>query len=157
MKEIFNYPEEEMEKCMISTDPAVAVFVDNRSASVCFDFGEETIKIGTDGNGKDMMLQSKYCTRIRYNKTDYDALVSEIIKSEYSSDKIEAISANYTNIIDPNPVIEISTEKREEYINDWTKLQQLRVKAKQIAAIVINNYNNIVNGDGKYKNTIETQ
>ena len=30
-------------------------------------------------------------------------------------------------------------------------------KAKQIAAIVINNYNNIVNGDGKYKNTIETQ
>ena len=157
MKEIFNYPEEEMEKCMISTEPKIAVFIDNRSPSVCFDFGEETVKIGTDVNGKDMMLQSKFCTRIRYNKTDYDALVSEIIKSEYSSDKIEAISANYTNIIDPNPVIEISTEKREEYINEWTKLQQLRVKAKQIAAIVINNYNNIVNGDGKYKNTIETQ
>ena len=51
----------------------------------------------------------------------------------------------------------LSTEKREEYINEWTKLQQLRVKAKQIATIVINNYNNIVNGDGKYKNTIETQ
>ena len=149
MKEIFNYPEEEMEKCIISTEPKIAVFIDNRSPSVCFDFGEETVKIGTDGNGKDMMLQSKFCTRIRYNKTDYDALVSEIIKSEYSSDKIEAISANYTNIIDPNPVIEISTEKREEYINEWTKLQQLRVKAKQIATIVINNYNNIVNGDDK--------
>ena len=134
---------------MISTEPKIAVFIDNRSPSVCFDFGEETVKIGTDGNGKDMMLQSKVCTRIRYNKTDYDALVSEIIKSEYSSDKIEAISANYTNIIDPNPVIEISTEKREEYINEWTKLQQLRVKAKQIATIVINNYNNIVNRDGK--------
>ena len=140
MKEIFSYPEEEMAKCMISTDPSVAVFVDNRSASVCFDFGEETVKIGTDENGEDIMTQVKYCTRIRYNKTDYGVLVSEIIKSEYSSDEIEAITLNYTNVIDPNPVVQITDEKREEYINDWAKLQQLRVKAKQIATIVINNY-----------------
>ena len=140
MKEIFNYPEEEMEKCTISADPAVAVFVDNRSVSVCFDFGEETVKIGTDENGEDIMTQVKYCTRIRYNKTDYGVLVSEIIKSEYSSDEIEAITLNYTNVIDPNPVVQITDEKREEYINDWAKLQQLRVKAKQIATIVINNY-----------------
>ena len=141
MKEIFNYPEEEMKKCTISADPAVAVFVDNRSASVCFDFGEKTVKIGTDENGEDIMTQIKYCTRIRYNKTDYGVLVSEIIKSEYSSDEIEAITLNYTNVIDPNPVVQITDEKREEYINDWAKLQQLRVKAKQIATIVINNYN----------------
>ena len=141
MKELFSYPEEEMAKCMISTDPSVAVFVDNRSASVCFDFGEETVKIGTDENGEDIMTQVKYCTRIRYNKTDYGVLVSEIIKSEYSSDEIEAITLNYTNVIDPNPVVQITDEKREEYINDWAKLQQLRVKAKQIATIVINNYN----------------
>ena len=148
MKEIFNYPEEEMEKCMVSTEPKIAVFIDNRSASVCFDFGEETVAMGV--NEKEVITREvKFCTRIRYNKTDYDTLVSEIIKSEYSSDKIEAITSNYTNIIDPNPVIEISTEKKEEYINEWTKLQQLRVKAKQIATIVINNYNNIVNGDGK--------
>ena len=140
MKELFSYPEEEMAKCMISTDPSVAVFVDNRSASVCFDFGEETVKIGTDENGEDIMTQVKYCTRIRYNKTDYGVLVSEIIKSEYSSDEIEAITLNYTNVIDPNPVVQITDEKREEYINDWAKLQQLRVKAKQIATIVINNY-----------------
>lgn len=148
MKEIFNYPEEEMEKCMISTEPKIAVFIDNRSASVCFDFGEETVTMGVNEN-EVITREVKFCTRIRYNKTDYDTLVSEIIKSEYSSDKIEAITSNYTNIIDPNPVIEISTEKKEEYINEWTKLQQLRVKAKQIATIVINNYNNIVNGDGK--------
>ena len=140
MKELFSYPEEEMAKCMISTDPSVAVFVDNRSASVCFDFGEETVKIGTDENGEDIMTQVKYCTRIRYNKTDYGVLVSEIIKSEYSSDEIEAITLNYTNVIDPNPVVQITDEKREEYINDWAKLQQLRVKAKQIATTVINNY-----------------
>ena len=140
MKELFSYPEEEMAKCMISTDPSVAVFVDNRSASVCFDFGEKTVKIGTDENGEDIMTQVKYCTRIRYNKTDYGVLVSEIIKSEYSSDEIEAITLNYTNVIDPNPVVQITDEKREEYINDWAKLQQLRVKAKQIATIVINNY-----------------
>ena len=136
MKEIFNYPEEEMKKCMVS------------SAAVCCDVGEETVAIGV--NEKEVITREvKFCTRIRYNKTDYDTLVSEIIKSEYSSDKIEAITSNYTNIIDPNPVIEISTEKKEEYINEWTKLQQLRVKAKQIATIVINNYNNIVNGDDK--------
>ena len=140
MKEIFNYPEEEMAKCIISTDPSVAVLVDKRSASVCFDFGEKTVKIGTDENGEDIMTQVKYCTRIRYNKTDYGVLVSEIIKSEYSSDEIEAITLNYTNVIDPNPVVQITDEKREEYINDWAKLQQLRVKAKQIATIVINNY-----------------
>ena len=157
MKEIFNYPEEEMEKCMISTEPQIAVFVDNRSASVCFDFGEETVKMGVNEKDEDITKVVKFCTRIRYNKTDYGVLVSEIIKSYYSSDDIEAITLNYTNVIDPNTVIELSTEKKEEYINDWTKLQQLRVKAKQIAAIVINNYNNIVNGDGKYKNTIETQ
>ena len=146
MKEIFNYPEAEMEKCMISTEPKIAVFIDNRSASVCFDFGEETVKMGVNEK-EDITREVKFCTRIRYNKTDYDTLVSEIIKSEYSSDEIEAIISNYTNVIDPNPVIEISTEKKEEYINEWTKLQQLRVKAKQIATIVINNYNNIVNGD----------
>ena len=140
MKELFSYPEEEMAKCMISTDPSVAVFVDNRSASVCFDFSEKTVKIGTDENGEDIMTQVKYCTRIRYNKTDYGVLVSEIIKSEYSSDEIEAITLNYTNVIDPNPVVQITDAKREEYINDWAKLQQLRVKAKQIATIVINNY-----------------
>ena len=148
MKEIFNYPEEEMEKCMISTEPKIAVFIDNRSASVCFDFGEETVAMGV--NEKEVITREvKFCTRIRYSKTDYSVLVSEIIKSEYSSDKIEAITSNYINIIDPNTVIEISAEKKEEYINEWTKLQQLRVKAKQIATIVINNYNNIVNGDGK--------
>lgn len=148
MKEIFNYPEEEMKKCMISTEPKIAVFIDNRSASVCFDFGEKTVAMGV--NEKEVITREvKFCTRIRYNKTDYDTLVSEIIKSEYSSDKIEAITSNYINIIDPNTVIEISAEKKEEYINEWTKLQQLRVKAKQIATIVINNYNNIVNGDGK--------
>lgn len=149
MKEIFNYPEEEMEKCMISTEPKIAVFIDNRSASVCFDFGEETVKMGVNEKDEDITKEVKFCTRIRYSKTDYSVLVSEIIKSEYSSDEIEAIISNYTNVIDSNPVIEISTEKKEEYINEWTKLQQLRVKAKQIATIVINNYNNIVNGDDK--------
>ena len=111
---------------MISTEPQIAVFVDNRSASVCFDFGEETVKMGVNEKDEDITKVVKFCTRIRYNKTDYDALVSEIIKSEYSSDKIEAISANYTNIIDPNPVIEISTEKREEYINKIVKLLQVK-------------------------------
>ena len=114
MKEIFNYPEEEMEKCMISTEPKIAVFIDNRSASVCFDFGEETVKMGVNEKDEDITKEVKFCTRIRYNKTDYDTLVSEIIKSEYSSDKIEAITSNYINIIDPNTVIEISSGKKEE-------------------------------------------
>ena len=35
------------------------------------------------------------------------------------------VSLNYTYNIDSSPVIEISTEKREEDINEWTKLQQL--------------------------------
>ena len=130
MKEIFNYPEEEMEKCMISTEPKIAVFIDNRSASVCFDFGEETVKMGVNEKDEDITKEVKFCTRIRYSKTDYGVLVSEIIKSEYSSDEIEAMISNYTNVIDPNPVIEISTEKKEEYINERAKVQQLRVKAK---------------------------
>ena len=54
MKEIFNYPEEEMEKCIISTEPKIAVFIDNRSPSVCFDFGEVINNYNNivNGNGK---------------------------------------------------------------------------------------------------------
>ena len=64
MKEIFNYPEEEMEKCMVSTEPKIAVFIDNRSASVCFDFGEETVAMGV--NEKEVITREvKFCTRIR--------------------------------------------------------------------------------------------
>ena len=126
---------------MNNTEPQIGESADNRSATVCFDFGEETVKMGINEKDEDITKVVKFCTRIRYNKTDYGVLVSEIIKSYYSSDDIEAITLNYTNVIDPNTVIELSTEKKEEYINDWTKLQQLRVKAKQIATIVINNYN----------------
>lgn len=137
MKEIFNYPEEEMEKCTISQDPKVAIFTDNRSAAVCFDFGEttdENLKMSEDEEPRIV----HYCTRIRVPKLDYDTIVSEIVTSFYNNDEVEAIMSNYINVIDSSSTLTIDDGKKEEYKKDWNTFQELRAKAKEIATIVVN-------------------
>lgn len=137
MKEIFNYPEEEMEKCTISQDPKVAIFTDNRSAAVCFDFGEttdENLKMSEDEEPRIV----HYCTRIRVPKLDYDTIVSEIVTSFYNNDEVEAIMSNYINVIDSSSTLTINDGKKEEYKKDWNTFQELRAKAKEIATIVVN-------------------
>lgn len=137
MKEIFNYPEEEMEKCIISQEPKVAIFTDNRSASVCFDFGEATdekMKMTEDEEPRVI----HYCTRIRVPKLEYNTIVSEIVTSFYKNDEIEAIMSNYINVLDSSSTLTIDDDKKEEYKKDWNTFQELRLKAKEIATVVVN-------------------
>lgn len=135
MKETFYYPEQSMTQCIVSQEPKVAIFTDNKSASVCFDFGETSQK----NSWNDEEVTVKYCTRIRLKSLEYDTIVSEIVNSFYTSDEVAAITSNYINTIATVSAVSIDEDKQSEYIDEWTALQQLRTKAKEIAMVVVSN------------------
>ena len=90
-----------MAKCMISADPAVAVFVDNRSASVCFDFGEETVKIGTDENGEETSVKKTVKAMNPNDISEYarffDESCSSWNKSQFHNQMFLKQQQNYAN------------------------------------------------------------
>lgn len=132
IKEDFSYPKEEMDK-LIVTDGTIqaAIWTDNYSPSVCYDFYTETMKKFRE----DEEDRTDYkCARIRIPKVDYDTIVSAIINVEYTNDQVQALVSDY--LLAQNAVVAISDEKSEEYAADWTKFQKLRAHAKAIAALL---------------------
>lgn len=132
IKEDFSYPKEEMDK-LIVTDGTIqaAIWTDNYSPSVCYDFYTEAMKKFSD---EEEDRTDYKCARIRIPKVDYDTIVSAIINVEYSNDQVQALVSNY--LLTQNSVIAISDEKSKEYTADWLKFQELRAHAKTIAALL---------------------
>lgn len=64
----------------------------------------------------------------------YDQLVAAIIQSRYSSNDIEAIMLNNMAAIGNTETL--TTEKRAEYVDEYTKLQAWRAHAKEVASEV---------------------
>ena len=64
----------------------------------------------------------------------YDQLVAAIIQSRYSSNDIEAIMLNNMAAIGNTETL--TTEKRAEYVEEYTKLQAWRAHAKEVASEV---------------------
>lgn len=64
----------------------------------------------------------------------YDQLVSAIIQSRYTSNDIEAIMLNNMAAIGNTETL--TTEKRAEYVDEYTKLQAWRAHAKEVASEV---------------------
>lgn len=64
----------------------------------------------------------------------YDQLVAAIIQSRYSSNDIEAIVLNNMAAIGNTETL--TTEKRAEYVEEYTKLQAWRAHAKEVASEV---------------------
>lgn len=132
IKEDFSYPKEEMDKLIVHGEGFdAAIWTDNYSPSVCYDFYTKPMKKFNDE--EEERLDYK-CSRIRIPEVDYATIVSAIIDVDYSIDEVQALMANYTNVI--SPVVEISDEKKQEYIERWTKFQELRAYAKKIATLL---------------------
>ena len=64
----------------------------------------------------------------------YDQLVAAIIQSRYSSNDIESIMLNHMAAIGNTETL--TTEKRAEYVEEYTKLQAWRAHAKEVASEV---------------------
>ena len=69
---------------------------------------------------------------VQVTELNYDALVAAIIQSRYTSSDIEAIVLNNMAAIDNTE--NITSEKRSEYVEEYTKLQAWRTHAKEIAS-----------------------
>ena len=134
IKEDFSYPKEEMDK-LIVTDGTyqAAIWTDNAGPSICYDYYTEPMKNMRED--EEERLDYK-CARIRITKVDYSTIVEAIINVEYSNDQMQALISNY--LITQDSVVEISDEKKKEYTEKWAALQEYRLKAKAIAALVTN-------------------
>lgn len=134
IKEDFSYPKEEMDK-LIVTDGTyqAAIWTDNAGPSICYDYYTEPMKKMRED--EEERLDYK-CARIRITKVDYSTIVEAIINVEYSNDQMQALISNY--LITQDSVVEISDEKKKEYTEKWAALQEYRLKAKAIAALVTN-------------------
>lgn len=132
IKEDFSYPKEEMDK-LIVTDGTyqAAIWTDNAGPSICYDYYTEPMKKMRED--EEERLDYK-CARIRIAKVDYSTIVEAIINVEYSNDQMQALVSNY--LITQDPVVEISDEKKKEYLEKWTTLQEYRLKAKAIASLI---------------------
>lgn len=134
IKEDFCYPKEEMDKLIVKNDTIqAAIWTDNYSPSVCYDFYTEPAK-KYDESDEDRLYYK--CARIRIKDTEYKTIVSAIINVEYPLDEAQALINNYAQVI--KSVTEVSEEKITEYTNEWKAFQELREKAKAIGKLLTN-------------------
>jgi len=71
-------------------------------------------------------------TLIEARAATYGDFVSGLIRTEYSSDRVEAITSNY--IVEGN---DTSHPHREEYIAEWEAFQSFRQECKMNATMLI--------------------
>ena len=116
---IIAYPEGDIIRIFFDITPALSAMTESDSA-----IGEDT---GSP--------QTYDCNQIDVHGRTYSDIVSAIISDKYSNDDVQAIIANYTEVMDENS--EIPDEKRNEYLDEYSAYQQWRKHAKAIAAEVL--------------------
>lgn len=79
--------------------------------------------------------QTYDCNQVDVQGRTYNDIVSAIVSDKYSNDDVQAIIANYTEVMDEDS--DIDEEKREEYISEYSDYQQWRKHAKAIANEVL--------------------
>lgn len=65
----------------------------------------------------------------------YGAIVAAIVNDKYSSDDVQALSANYIEAKEPDSLID--EEKREEYLTEYSIFQGWRRRAKEVSSAVL--------------------
>lgn len=93
-------------------------------------FDTEALNQETDGQTV-TTYRSLY---VQVTSLAYDQLVAAIIQIRYSSNDIEAIMLNNMAAIGNTETL--TTEKRAEYVEEYTKLQAWRAHAKEVASEV---------------------
>lgn len=108
----------------------VSVILEGLLTRLFFDFTDAPVREDeeADSNLKD-------CESIDLTGRSYGEIVSAIINDHYSSDRTQAIMANYENAKDTTS--SLSDEKRAEYLQEYADYQTWRAHAKDIAKIAI--------------------
>lgn len=109
--------------------PTLNVIVEGTMLRIFFDY-EDVSATEEDGN-----VQKYMCENVDVEGKSYADIVSALIRSMYSQDRVEAVMANYEVAKDTTSTI---TEiKRSEYMAEYNNYQNYRQKAKQIAEEVV--------------------
>ena len=85
---------------------------------------------------EDGEIQKYICENVDVEARSYEEIVSALIRSQYTQDRVEAIVANYE--VAKDAASTITEDKRSEYIAEYNDYQSFRAKAKEIAESVIN-------------------
>ena len=108
--------------------PTLNVIEEGTMLRIFFDY-EDVPTTEEDGNVRKYM-----CENVDVEGKSYADIVSALIRSMYSQDRVEAVMANYEVAKDATSTI---TEiKRSKYLSEYNNYQNYRQKAKQIAGEV---------------------
>ncbi|MCM1075932.1 MAG: hypothetical protein NC548_52650 [Lachnospiraceae bacterium] len=69
----------------------------------------------------------------------YGSIVAAIVNDKYSSDDVQALQANYLEAKDSKSSLD--SDKRKEYLAEWSDFQAWRTTAKEIATSVVSMIN----------------
>lgn len=75
------------------------------------------------------------CENVDVEGRTYGDIVSAIVNDRYSADDVQALQANFIEAKDPES--QLTDEKREEYLTEYSTFQAWRKKAKEIANTVL--------------------
>lgn len=103
----------------------VQVIIEGRVIRLFFDFYRNKVEIDNEIN--DQLV----CENVDVIGRTYGDIVNAIIIDRYSTDKREAILANYDEVNGEGCTL--SERKRIEYLNEYTDFQKWRKHAKEIA------------------------
>ncbi len=110
----------------------VAVVIEGTRLRIFFDY-EKQEQVSTD----DVEVDNAYvCENVDLVGTrSYGAIIAAIVSAQYTADDVTAIIANKALADDSDS--DISDEKREEYLADYTTFQTWRAHAKEVAKTVL--------------------
>lgn len=107
----------------------VQVTVEGSLVRLFFDYAKNEINV--EGEKREQLV----CENVNATGRTYEELVSAIVTDRYSTDRREAIFANYEEAKDETS--ELTKEKRAEYLKEYSDFQAWRKHAKEIANEVL--------------------
>lgn len=103
----------------------VQVTVEGGLVRLFFDYAKNEINV--EGEKREQLV----CENVNATGRTYEELVSAIVTDRYSTDKREAIFANYEEAKDQTSGL--TEEKRNEYLKEYSDFQAWRKCAKKVA------------------------
>lgn len=104
---------------------SVQVTMEGSLVRLFFDYAINEINV--EGEKREQLV----CENVNATGWTYEELVSAIVTDRYSTDRREAIFANYEEAKDETS--ELTKEKRAEYIKEYSDFQVWRKRAKEVA------------------------
>lgn len=105
---------------------SVQVTMEGSLVRLFFDYAKNVINV--EGEKREQLV----CENVNATGRTYEELVSAIVTDRYSTDRREAIFANYEEAKDETS--ELTKEKRAEYMKEYSDFQAWRKRAKEVAS-----------------------